>query len=142
MRRQKEIALLSQTQTKVMKLVLFTLPLVIISFILTLNYTKRISETPIDQLRAIAKGDLHEAYLLTSKSYQQKISFDGFKTFIAQYPTLQTNKGIQFNSQFHNKKLGVLKGIIKAENGKTSPIEYSLIHEKSGWRITDMKIAA
>lgn len=145
MSRPKEMAFyhaLSQAQIKAMKLVLITLPFILLSFMLTLNYTKRIVETPTQQLHAIQNGDLHEAYLLTSQSYQQKISFDQFKTFIAENPTLQTNEGMIVKNKTQHNALGTINGLIKADNGKTLEVEYSLIKEKAGWRINDMKIAA
>lgn len=131
---------LSKTQVKVMKLVLMTLPFIICSFVLTLIYMQRLSETPIDQLRAIAKGNLQQAYLLTSKSYQTKNSFDRFKAYVMQYPALVNNSGIVYQKESEHKNDGHLRGIVQTKTGNQLLVEYQLVHETRGWRIDDIQV--
>jgi len=123
-----------------MKTVLFSLPLILLAYFTTFMYTHRLAETPIKQLRAIAQGDLNEAYLLTSKKYQQKTSLASFVNFIAQNPQLKNNDGIVFEDKRQSHHHGYLKGVLKTSDANKATIEYQLIKEKSNWRIDNIQI--
>lgn len=100
-----------------------------------------ITDTVEDQLKAIRKGEISEAYHnFTSKRFQDSTSFDIFEQFVHKYPAFSENKSIQFNDRNVNDHIGILETILITTNNEHIPVEFKLVKEADKWKILSLRI--
>lgn len=95
-----------------------------------------------EQIYAIKRGDINDAYAFTSKQFQQVTSLDQFKQFINANPTLKNNKSVSFSQRSVENGLGYLSGQLTAFDGTISPVRYKLVKENEDWKILSIEFDA
>lgn len=113
--------------------------LVVLSFIILL-VTSNPSETVEGQLEALHKNDVSEAYYdFTSRSFQDVVSLEQFRKFVAEYPAFTKVQSIRVVRQHTEKNLTSLEVVLQPTIGAELPVQYRLIKEGSGWKILSIK---
>lgn len=92
-----------------------------------------------NQIYAIKRGDLNDAYAFTSRDFQQSTSFAQFQQFVNANPAFKNNKSMSFNERAIENGLGFLSGKLTAFDGSVTPIRYKLIKENENWKILSME---
>lgn len=115
---------------------------VIIAVIIGLAFyaTSGIVKVAEDQLAFLKAGEVQKAYDLTSKDFQGATSFDQFKAFVEQYPSLSKNKDHTFSSREIVNDQGSIVGSLTSEDGAVTPIEYKFIKEGGVWKILGLNL--
>jgi len=115
---------------------------VIIAVIIGLAFyaTSGIVKVAEDQLAFLKAGEVQKAYDLTSKDFQGATSFDQFKAFVEQYPSLSKNKSHTFSSREIVNDQGSIVGSLTSEDGAVTPIEYKFIKEGGEWKILGLNL--
>lgn len=88
-----------------------------------------------DQLTALRAGDYEKAYSYTSSEFKKEVSFDDFKQFINENPSLKTNISASFPEREVNNNYGTIKGTLRFSDDTKMPIEFQLIKEDGNWKI-------
>jgi len=104
--------------------------------------TADLSKVAEKEFNLLRSGDLQGAYALTSAGFQKETSFEGFKTFLNQYPILKDNTSSSIDEKTRENGMGSVKGTVKNKDGVTSPFELQLIQEGSDWKILGIKLPA
>jgi hypothetical protein len=102
--------------------------------------TQGLVATASNQLTALHKGNLKEAYAYTSAEYQKAYTFGQFKTWLSQFSELKNNKEAVFKQRGLNSydgflNLGFLEGTLIAQDGKEVNVKYLFIKEHGNWKI-------
>lgn len=96
--------------------------------------------TPVEnQIYAIKRGDLNDAYAFTSKQFQQNTSFNQFQQFVNANPVLKNNKSMSFNERTIDTGIGTLSGRLTAFDGTITPVQYKLVKENDDWKILSIE---
>lgn len=112
-----------------------------VTFIAIIFYlTSGLVDTIKDQLKALQSGEIEKAYSYTSKDFQKATSFNDFKKFIDQYPSLKNNKSSFFNEREIKDNTGTVRGTLTAKDGAKTPIQYKLIREDGAWKILGINV--
>lgn len=97
------------------------------------------------QLDALRQGNIAQAYSYTSAQYQDAISLEQFKKWLADYPELVNNKAVTFdvsginNSVINNQpdylNSGFLESTVTSNSGEKLHVNYIFIKENGMWKI-------
>lgn len=97
------------------------------------------------QLSALRQGNIAQAYSYTSEQYQQAISLDHFKKWLADYPELLNNQTVTFNGSGINNSIinnqpgylnsGFLESTVTSNDGKKLHVKYIFLKENDTWKI-------
>lgn len=100
-----------------------------------------LTDTVKDQLKAIRKGQITEAYYdFTSKKFQESTPLELFREFINKYPAFSQNQSVQFNDRNVNNHIGTLETILTTSNNDKIPVEYKLIKENDKWKVLSIRL--
>ncbi|CEG58427.1 DUF4864 domain-containing protein [Legionella fallonii] len=94
-----------------------------------------------NQLTALQKGQMEQAYSYTTQSYQKNNSINAFKNFVYSYPVLFNNTGANFPTRRMVGNNGYVSGILTGKDGAKIPISYQLIKENGQWKIINIQVS-
>lgn len=130
-----------KTTKKRAKTILFAMLLLLTSFMaLSYIFTQGINDIAKTQLQAIQRGNLSRAYDLTSKNFQQSISFAYFEEAVNKLSVLKDFKNLAFTDQKIHNNHAYLKGTLETLAGKKIFIEYHLVKENQEWKIQALSL--
>lgn len=92
------------------------------------------------QLDAIRAGDFQKAYTYCSEEFKRATSFENFKFFVQQQPSLSNNQRVKISSREIKNDICTLKGTLVSKNGGVTPVKYRLVKEEKRWRILSVRI--
>lgn len=106
-----------------------------------LTYTNTALVTVAEkQLDALSHGNINEAYIYNSKSFQKNLSLELFKQYLDKFPVLKNANHTNFPIRKTSNYVGLLVGTLTSKDGRTTPIEYEFIKENGSWKILNIKI--
>jgi len=99
-----------------------------------------LSQAIKEQLSALHDQDLSKAYYaFASKDFEKSTSFDGFKSFIGDYPIFTEYQSYQILDGVKENNLRLIRVVLEKE-GQKYPVNYQFINEKNRWKIWGMQI--
>lgn len=99
-----------------------------------------IASTAIKQLTLIKKGDVEDAYNMTSKGFKEATSLEVFAAYVNSNPIFNDFKKVSFTENQMKDDTGYLKGIIDGAGGGQMSAEYQLIKEDGKWKILAIRL--
>lgn len=119
-------------------IIIFALGLIL----LAVSFTHGVTDTAKTQLSALQKGKLVKAYSLTSKPYQEKLSFNQFQNFVNQNPILKNHIRVKFTDRKIEGTIGYLMGTLEAIDHTKMAIEYQFIKENNKWKVQSLRLSS
>lgn len=94
----------------------------------------------VSQLNLLKRGDIKEAYDMTSSSFKRATSFDVFESYVNNNTIFNDYKKIEFDEKKLTENGAYLKGIIEGEDGGQMTAEYQLMKEADSWKIQAIRL--
>jgi len=116
--------------------------LFIIFIILIMLLTKGVGDIANKEMKDLKNNDYASAYALTSSEFQASTTLDQFKSFMAQYVPMVSNKSYNLNESSINNNVGDVKGKIVGLDGKNYNIEFQMVKENSDWKILNFHLTS
>lgn len=113
----------------------------VLAILLAILFTHSMSDVANKQLKYITKGNLEDAYKLTSKIYQDKNNFQAFTDFVNSNPILKQHESVTFTIRKIQGFSGYLSGPIIGLDKKKMLLEYEFIKQERHWEIQDIKLS-
>ncbi len=122
------------------KIIYALIAVILVSCTILLTSRPGLIATINKQLKAIKSGDYQAAYSMTSKSFQDKISYKEFKLFIEEYPVVKSNRDTLINKKVIGVNTGNVIAMITADNGTKNEILYTLTKQNGKWKIMNIEV--
>lgn len=126
-----------------LKSLLCLIALIITILLIDSFVTEDLTDTVKNQLEAIKKGQIAEAYYeFSSKKFQEATSLEAYQEFIKKHPAFAENKSIQFKERNVDNDIGTLDCIINTNHHQKIAAEYKLIKESDQWKVLSIRLEA
>lgn len=122
--------------------ILVLVGLFILLMIIASLLTKGVGDVADKEMKALKSNDYAGAYALTSSEFQASTTLDQFKSFMAQYPAMVSNKSYSFNERNTKDNAGNVIGKIIGLDGKNYNLEIQMVKEGSGWKVLNFHMTA
>jgi len=92
-------------------------------------------------LNAIKEGNNVEAYnRYTADEFKDSVSFSDFEDFLLENPQFARHLKAQFKKVRFNQNTGTLKGTIISWGNEAFIVEYDLVEDDNGWKISHVDV--
>lgn len=126
---------------KWLKIFLFLILASAAFMILFILFSKDMTDTVKDQLKAIKQGKIEDAYYdFTSKSFQNATSLERFYHFMADHSDFSQSRSIRFINRSRDNDQGFLHALILKESGEETPVLYRFFKERDKWLIESISL--
>lgn len=122
--------------------ILVIVGLFILLMIIASLLTKGVGDVADKEMKALKANDYAGAYALTSSEFQASTTLDQFKSFMAQYPAMVSNKSYSFNERNMADNAGNVIGKIVGLDGKNYNLEFQMIKEGDDWKILNFHMTS
>lgn len=127
-------------QGQAAKIILGILAVIILIVAFFYYFTNSLPRDAHAQLDAIKSGHIEAAYAMTTKEFQKAVSFETFKSTIADHPILKDFTNVKFTESKIENGLGYATGTIEDKNKDVMKIEYQFIKEDGQWKIQAFRV--
>ncbi|MBA3815201.1 MAG: DUF4864 domain-containing protein [Parachlamydiaceae bacterium] len=135
--KQKEI---KKTPPLWFKSLLGFVALIISAILINTFFTEDLTDVVENQMKAVRKDQLVEAYAFSSKKFQEKTSLDAFEEFMKKHPAFSENKSLKFLERNVSNEIGTLDCVITTIHEKKILVEYKLVKEEDKWKIQSIRL--